>query len=174
MGLDSDEKRLDYIQEKIERPWDQEPLLETDKAWDAIHRCLTDGSLEVVRSSSPLGKLIVGGIQLYAHPQSYIINLIEGVELPEISTGLKRVTEEWFRARYEQLHRTDYPQAFIFRGRLRVHVALVFPEYQPSSIVPSRKDVALSLQLTSKTSAARVLALASIFPTNIVSLKVGD
>jgi len=58
VGLDSDEKRLDYIQEKIERPWDQEPLLETDKAWDAIHRCLTDGSLEVVRSSSPLGKLI--------------------------------------------------------------------------------------------------------------------
>ena len=53
-------------------------------------------------------------------------------------------------------------------------MALVFPEYQPSSIVPSRKDVALSLQLTSKTSAARVLALASIFPTNIVSLKVGD
>jgi hypothetical protein len=38
--LDSDEKRLDYIQLEIEEP--REHLLETEKAWDTIHRCRTD------------------------------------------------------------------------------------------------------------------------------------
>jgi uncharacterized protein DUF1877 len=113
LGLDSDEKRLDYIQEEIEEPWDQAHVLEIDKAWDAIHRCLTDGSLEVARSSNPLGKLIVGGTQLYTDPQSYIINLIEDSELPEVSASLKTVTEESLKARYDQLRGTDYPQQFI-------------------------------------------------------------
>ena len=36
---------LDIVQEEIEEPWDEEWLLEMDKAWDAIHRCLTDGRL---------------------------------------------------------------------------------------------------------------------------------
>lgn len=113
LALDSDEKRLEYIQEEIEQPWDETHLMQTDKAWDAIHRCLTDGTLKVARSSSPLGKLIVGGIQLYSDPQSYIVNLIEGSELPAISTALKAVTKEWLKARYDQLRSTDYPQELI-------------------------------------------------------------
>lgn len=94
LALDGDEKRLEYIQEEIEQAWDEAHLLQTDKAWDAIHRCLTDGTLTVSRSSSPLGKLIVGGIQLYSDPQTFIINLTESSELPEISTALKAVTKE--------------------------------------------------------------------------------
>ncbi len=34
---------VEYIQEEIEDRWDREWLCATDKAWDAIHRCLTDG-----------------------------------------------------------------------------------------------------------------------------------
>jgi hypothetical protein len=52
-------------------------------------------NLEVTRSAGPLGKLIVAGLQLHSDPQSYIINLIENSEPPEISTALKTVTEEW-------------------------------------------------------------------------------
>ena len=113
LALDGDEKRLDYIQEEIEEAWDEAHLLEIDKAWDAIHRCLTDGSLMVARSSSPLGKLILGGTQLYSDPETYIVNLIESSELPEISTALKGVTKEWLKSRYDQLKRTDYPKECI-------------------------------------------------------------
>jgi hypothetical protein len=112
LALESDKKRMEYIQEEIEEAWDEAHLLQIDKAWEAIHRCLTDGSLTVSRSSNPLGKLIVGGIQLYSDTQTYIINLIESSELPEISTALKVVTKEWLKARYEQLRSTDYPQEF--------------------------------------------------------------
>jgi hypothetical protein len=113
LTLRSDDARLEYIQEDIEAAWDKAHLLETDKAWDAIHRCLTDGTLSIVRSSKPLSKLILGGTQLYSDTQSYIVNLIEHHELSEISTALKAVTKEWMQARYEQLQNTGYPQEFI-------------------------------------------------------------
>jgi hypothetical protein len=113
LALDSDEKRVEYIQEEIEEAWDETHLMQTDKAWDAIHRCLTDGTLTVARSSSPLGKLIVGGIQLHSDPQRYILNLVESSELPEISAALKAVTKQWLRARYNHLSSTDYPQELI-------------------------------------------------------------
>src|SRR5215467_6180721 len=85
LALDSDGERLQYIQEDIEAAWDEAHLLQTDKAWDAIHRCLTDGTLTIARSPTPLGKLILGGRQLYSDTQSYIINLIEDGDLSEIS-----------------------------------------------------------------------------------------
>ena len=113
LALDSDEERINYIQEDIEEAWDEMHLLQTDKAWDAIHRCLTDGTLTVARSADPLGQLSVGGIQLCSDPQRYIINLIESSELPEISTALKTVTKEWLRARYNQLGSTDYPRELL-------------------------------------------------------------
>jgi len=113
LALDSDEKRLDYIQLEIEEPWDEVHLLQTDKAWDAIHRCLTDGTLSVARSATPLGKLIVGGIQLYSDPLTYIVNFIDSSELPEISAALNSVTKEWMKERFDQLRGTDYPQEFI-------------------------------------------------------------
>lgn len=108
--LDSDEKRLNYIQEEIEAGWDEAHSLETDKAWDAIHRCLTDGTLTVARSSAPLGKLILGGVQLYSDPQTYIINLVDDGDLPEVSAALRAVTKDWLKARYDRLRGTDYPQ----------------------------------------------------------------
>ena len=81
----------------IEAEWDEAHLLETDKAWDAIHRCLTDGSLSVVPSSNPLSKLVLGPRQLFSDTQRYIVNFIEHDELSAISTALKTVTEEWGR-----------------------------------------------------------------------------
>lgn len=113
LSLRSDDERLQYIQEGIEEAWDEAHLLEIDKAWDAIHRCLTDGSLSIRSSSSPLGKLILGGRQLFFDTQTYIVNLIEHDELPEISAALGTVTKDWMQAQYERLRNTDYPQEFI-------------------------------------------------------------
>jgi hypothetical protein len=113
LALTSDKERLGYIQDGIEADWDEGHLLQTDKAWDAIHRCLTDGTLTIAPSAAPLGKLVLGGRQLYSDTQSYIVNLIESSELPEISAGLEVVTIDWLKARYEQLRSTDYPQESI-------------------------------------------------------------
>ena len=105
--------RLAHVQDGIEATWDEAHLLQTDKAWDAIHRCLTDGTLTIARSEEPLGKLIAGGSQLYADTQNYILNLIHAGELGAVSEALKEVTRDWMKARYEQLAGTDYPQELI-------------------------------------------------------------
>ncbi|MFZ8477657.1 DUF1877 family protein, partial [Staphylococcus aureus] len=39
------DRKLTELVEKIEKAWEKLFVVETDKAWDAIHRCLTDGSL---------------------------------------------------------------------------------------------------------------------------------
>ena len=70
LSLRTDSERIEYIQEDIEAAWDAEHLLETDKAWDAIHRCLADGTLTTAHSANPLGKLILGGRHLYSDTQS--------------------------------------------------------------------------------------------------------
>ena len=103
----SDDQRLNYITDTIEARWDKEHLLETDKAWDAIHRCLTDGSLSRRRSKNPLGKLILGGRSIYSG-ENYIINLIEVEELPELARALAAITKESFLKRYDSLRDTDY------------------------------------------------------------------
>jgi len=113
LGLSTGADRLKYIQEDIESAWDQAHILETDKAWDAIHRCLTDGTPSVTPSADPLSKLVLGGKQLYTDTQSYIINFIEHSELGDISAALKKVTKEWMKKRYDQLKNSDYPQEFI-------------------------------------------------------------
>jgi len=41
---------VEIITEEIEERWDREWLVEMDKSWDAVHRCLGDGSL---RTSQP-------------------------------------------------------------------------------------------------------------------------
>lgn len=113
LSLSSDSERLQYIQDDIEQAWDEAHLLQTDKAWDAIHRCLTDGTLTTAGSSNPLGKLILGGTQLYSDVRSYIVNFVEHDELSAISSALKTVTQEWMKGRYEKLRNTDYPQAVL-------------------------------------------------------------
>jgi hypothetical protein len=36
----TDDERKIVVQEEIEEDWDEANAMETDKAWDAIHRCL--------------------------------------------------------------------------------------------------------------------------------------
>jgi Domain of unknown function (DUF1877) len=42
----SSDKEVRSLVAVIERRWEERFLAQTDKAWDAIHRCLTDGTLD--------------------------------------------------------------------------------------------------------------------------------
>ncbi len=65
LATQSDEELLSVISDDIEEPWDENWLVQTDKAWDAIHRCLTDGKLEYENGDYPLRLCILGGRQLF-------------------------------------------------------------------------------------------------------------
>jgi hypothetical protein len=102
-----DEAVLGVIEEEIEAAWDQEWLCETDKAWDAIHRCLTDGSLSVSGGEDPLRLCILGGRQLY-QGDDYFVCFVPASKVPQVSAGLDAFSREMFDQAYDALDQTDY------------------------------------------------------------------
>jgi hypothetical protein len=64
LAAKSARKLMEQVEE-IEESWEKPFVVETDKAWNAIHRCLTDGSLLYVSGVYSLNHCICGGRQLY-------------------------------------------------------------------------------------------------------------
>lgn len=63
---EGDRDAVDELLEDIEELWDDDALkVDTDKAWDTIHRCLTDGTLEPEGGEYPLSYAILGGRHLH-------------------------------------------------------------------------------------------------------------
>ena len=94
-----DEELVELIHQEIEEEWDEEWLRETDKAWDAIHRCLTDGKLEWRNGSFPLNAVIVGGRQLHKG-DNYIISLVTPEQVPSMADALKNIDKAAHRNGY--------------------------------------------------------------------------
>ncbi len=105
----SDEAVMEVIA-AIEERWEKEDgfVCETDKAWDAIHRCLTDGSLDVDGGAEPLRLCILGGEQLY-EGDDYIVSLVTHDKLRSLADALSSVTPQFISERYAQLP-DDYAQ----------------------------------------------------------------
>ena len=98
------EDLLDVIGE-IEERWDQEWLLETDKAWDAIHRCLTGGTLDY--GETPLHYAILGKSNLY-NGEDYIISYISPEEVVACAAAIKDIDKIWMRDKYGAIDDADY------------------------------------------------------------------
>ena len=103
----NDQALIEIIQETIEEKWEKEWLCQTDKAWDAIHRCLTDGRLEYDNGTFPLNHCILGGENLH-HGDNYIISLVRPEKVGAVAEALQSITEQDMRTRYFQLDPIDY------------------------------------------------------------------
>jgi hypothetical protein len=99
----SDDDVMEVV-ERIEKRWEEDAgfVCETDKAWDAIHRCLTGGSLEFGAGPLPLRLCILGGEQLH-EGEGYIVSLVRHDQLPALIESLRDVTPEFMTKRYAQL-----------------------------------------------------------------------
>ncbi len=106
----TDEQRRAIIEE-IESAWDKDWLCQTDKAWDAIHRCLTDGKLEWQNGAFPLNACVLGGQQLH-QGDDYIISLVKPEKVPPITSALSAVTKDMMRQNYFNLDKSDYDGPF--------------------------------------------------------------
>ena len=98
---------LKIIQEEIEVRWDEEWLYQTDKAWDAIHRCLTDGRLTAGNGDYPLNFCILGGRALYSGDE-YIVRLITADQVIEVGHALVGVREADFHQNYWKIDSRGY------------------------------------------------------------------
>jgi hypothetical protein len=103
-GAESDDALIEIVQEVIEDRWEKEAgfVCETDKAWDAIHRCLTDGQLTFESGTEPLRLCILGGEQLYSG-DDYIISLVTHEKLRALVDALAQITPESMALRYSKL-----------------------------------------------------------------------
>jgi hypothetical protein len=88
--------------------WDADPLdCETDKAWDAIHRCLSDGTLGCGRRLSPLDMTVLGGGH-HHEGDDYLVAHLRAGEVVQVAAALEAVDESWMRQRYDRIDPADY------------------------------------------------------------------
>ena len=101
----SDNDEVMEVIEEVEDRWDREWLVETDKAWDAIHRCLTDGTLSY--GWTHLHKCMLGGDNLH-DGDNYIVNLLDPAEVKEVAAAIRAFDETRMRTNYFTIDPDDY------------------------------------------------------------------
>lgn len=89
---------VEIVTEEIEERWDEAWLQEMDKSWDAIHRCLGDGSL---RNAQPalMAKAVLGGRQLSSR-SDWVISYLDAAEVKQVAAALPAIDQAEFRRRY--------------------------------------------------------------------------
>ncbi len=101
------DSRVGEVVQEIGKAWDRDWLQQNDKAWDAIHRCLTDGALEYDNGEYPLNRCILGGQRLYYRPDQIAL-FVPGEEVIDVAAGLAAIDESELRRRYLALDPAHY------------------------------------------------------------------
>jgi hypothetical protein len=111
LAAKTDRKLMELVEE-IEEAWEEPFVVETDKAWDAIHRCLTDGSLLYVSGEYPLNHCICGGRQLI-RGRDYTVSFVSAPQVKDVAAALAKISKAWLRKRYDQIDPDDYDEGEI-------------------------------------------------------------
>jgi hypothetical protein len=112
-SIRSDEARLDFLGEHLEEEfWADHPefVAETDKAWDGIHRALTDGHLDFDQGAYPLSHVIMGGERVYS-ADDHIMILKTPAQVRDVALALLAVEKQDFRVSYFKIDSVEcgYP-----------------------------------------------------------------
>ncbi|MEO3929151.1 DUF1877 family protein [Micromonosporaceae bacterium B7E4] len=106
LTADGDNDTVGELLEEIEESWSEDRFkVDTDKAWDAIHRCLTDGTLDPDAGDYPLSHVVLGGRHLH---DEYHVVYVSAPEVRNVADALKRVHRTWFRGRFDAIDDPEY------------------------------------------------------------------
>ncbi|MET7550845.1 YfbM family protein [Streptomyces sp. NPDC005500] len=94
---------VEHLEECWEEPW----TVDTDRAWEALHRCLSDGSLRFDGGQYPLSFAVLGGRQLYGG-EDYIVAFLSADQVADVSAALAAIDECWLRVRFFALDLANY------------------------------------------------------------------
>ena len=103
----SDEDLVEMVAEEIEEVSNEDNSFQTDKAWDAIHRCLSNGTLDVRQGTRPLNMAVFGGRILNKDATTFVV-LLTPTEVKEVAEALSQVTESWMKKKYLDQKFPDY------------------------------------------------------------------
>mgnify|MGYP003341493310 CR=1 FL=1 len=96
-----DDEEVLALVDDLEDEWDEAWTKESDRAWDAIHRVLTDGTLKP--GQGPLAPLILGGRSLLKDEGEHHCRLATKAQVKAAAKALEAFTEDEFRARFQKL-----------------------------------------------------------------------
>src|SRR5579864_1875537 len=82
LAAESDRALMALI-DKLEAANEEPFVVQSDKAWDAIHRCLTDGSLLYLSGEYPLNLCICGGRQLFR--RDYTVSFVTARQVKDVA-----------------------------------------------------------------------------------------
>jgi hypothetical protein len=102
-----DDDAIMAIIEDVEEAWEEPFVAETDKAWDAIHRALTDGALEWANGTYPLNHAILGGLDLM-QGDDYIAVLKAPGQVRDVAASIRNVDDVALADRYRAVVPSDY------------------------------------------------------------------
>lgn len=105
-AVGDDDAVLEIIEE-VEEDWDEPNLAQTDKAWDAIHRALTDGYLTWDNGEYPLNHAILGGLDVMSG-EDYIAVLKTPDQVRDVADALAEIDDAAMAARYDTIVPSDY------------------------------------------------------------------
>lgn len=102
----------DALMEVVHSLWAEERIAEgfqagCDKAWDAMHRCLTDGTLRVGDVSEPIDRFVLGGRSLHRGDDN-IVCLVSAAQVIDVAAAASEMTETEFAERYWKLDPNQY------------------------------------------------------------------
>jgi hypothetical protein len=126
-SFDNDDDRINFVKEGVEEVWDVQYLVETDKAWDGIHRCLGEFPPDTPwfypvdpkhgaharaedHGSYPLRLCVLGGKKILDDEGNYIIRLIAPNEVVDIAAALEPIDKKEMRERYFKHCKGAWPE----------------------------------------------------------------
>ncbi|SDX60551.1 protein of unknown function [Amycolatopsis xylanica] len=104
---DGDDERLIEFIRDLDMTDDVPDECEVDKAWDGIHRCLTEGALGGEDGTYPLNAVVLGGLPLH-QGEDYVVSYNTPAEVREVAAALAGLDLTSFADRYWKLDPDDY------------------------------------------------------------------
>jgi len=109
----TDVERREHLTDEIEETYfgEHEDLkAESDKAWDGMHRTLTDGRFAYDNGQYPLSHVVMGGEVVYGE-SDYIMVLKSPAQVKDVARAIHALTEAEFKARYRMIDQRncDWP-----------------------------------------------------------------
>jgi hypothetical protein len=102
---------IDYLDSQFEALLAEGWVQESDKSWDAIHRCLTDGTLE--EGDTPGHLCVLGAtdyfwVVLDNGQVDWIVNLLDPSEVRQAADAIRGIDRSELRRRYEGIDAASY------------------------------------------------------------------
>ena len=98
-------------------------LLDSGTAWDAIHRCLTEGELDPAAGEFPLNHAVLGGKQLHRGPDSTAV-LVRPDMTRFIADALEELNEDDVRKKFFALDPKSYREPIDEKHFMQIWIKL--------------------------------------------------